>query len=1030
MRATHTELRKALFFKLLGPTLLLLLPLLLLGGSLAEAGVRPQAAEQATVGQTTPSRLVVRVYFRNTAERDRLATELDALEVPTTGGYLTVMSDQAGVDALRRRGLRVEVDAEQTANANAALKFGNTPDNFFGGYHTVEEIQQFLDDEVAAHPTLAETVDYGNSWCKAHPGQCTLPEPNNGYDLLALHITNRNIPGPKPVLWLEANIHAREIAPAEIAVDYISYLLDNYDTDADAHWLVDWQDIYVVPTFNPDGHHIEEAGGGGQSPYYQRKNANNTNGCTTWPPNIGDQFGTDLNRNFSFLWNCCGGSNDFACSEAYHGAAAASEDETQAVIHEVSALIPDQRGPGIGDIAPITTTGAFLDLHSFADVNLYPWGMYDTPAPNETDLKNLGFHMSSTSAYPPGNDYTPCQFGSCLYIADGASNDWAYGELGAAAFAVEIGEDFFEPYTYTQSTLWPQNRGMMLYMARVSRMPYLLTRGPDATDVSTEPMTVTQGIQSELSATINYAWNYHGAYSNYMENAAAAEYYLDTPPWAGGTPVAMQAVDGAFDNPVEGVHATVQTDSIPVGRHILFVRGRGATSYEGHQSWGPVSASWLVVQPYASPTATATGTPPTATPTLTTPPTSTPTSTPCSAPEIQNGGFETGSFTPGWTILETEPAPVVSTAHAHSGTHAAFLGSLPNNEPTGNSSIYQQFNVPASGGTLSFWYYPYSRDNIQFDWQDAYITDVNGNILATVLHVLEGTETWTNVTYNLDAYAGQTLRVEFLVHQDGAGDVAFMYVDDVMVLEPCATPVPGTPTSTNTPVVTAISTSTDTPLVTATAPVSTPTACPVQFIDVPEGSTFYPYIRCLACRGIVSGYADGTFRPQDNVTRGQLSKIVSNSADFQEPPGAQQFEDVAVGSTFYDFVWRLASRGYISGYPCGGPGEPCGPTNLPYFRPNSNATRGQISKIVSNVAGFIDPPGAQLFEDVLPGSTFYDFIQRLASRGIINGYPCGGSGEPCGPNNLPYFRPNDNATRGQTSKIDANTFFPGCALSK
>jgi hypothetical protein len=45
-------------------------------------------------------------------------------------------------------------------------------------------------------------------------------------------------------------------------------------------------------------------------------------------------------------------------------------------------------------------------------------------------------------------------------------------------------------------------------------------------------------------------------------------------------------------------------------------------------------------------------------------------------------------------------------------------------------------------------------------------------------------------------------------------------------------------------------------------------------------------------------------------------------------------------------------------------------------------------------------------------------------------YPCGGAGEPCVPSsNLPYFRPNNNATRGQTSKIVANTFFPNCQAS-
>ncbi len=206
-------------------------------------------------------------------------------------------------------------------------------------------------------------------------------------------------------------------------------------------------------------------------------------------------------------------------------------------------------------------------------------------------------------------------------------------------------------------------------------------------------------------------------------------------------------------------------------------------------------------------------------------------------------------------------------------------------------------------------------------------------------------------------------------------------------------------------------------------------SCSTQFSDVQSGSTFYPFGHCLACLGIVSGYSDGTFRPNNPVTRGQLSKVVSNSAGFSDTQTTQMFEDVPVGSTFFDFIGRLASRGYIGGYPCGGPGEPCGAGNLPYFRPNANASRAQITKIDSNAAGYTDNPSGQQFEDIPVGSTYYTYTYRLVTRSIMSGYPCGGPGEPCGSGNLPYFRPNNNATRGQTSKIVSNTYFPSCSPS-
>jgi hypothetical protein len=224
-------------------------------------------------------------------------------------------------------------------------------------------------------------------------------------------------------------------------------------------------------------------------------------------------------------------------------------------------------------------------------------------------------------------------------------------------------------------------------------------------------------------------------------------------------------------------------------------------------------------------------------------------------------------------------------------------------------------------------------------------------------------------------------------------------------------------------------------------PIVVPTACPIQFADVPstgEGSTFYSYVRCLACRQIVSGYPCGDpgetcngsnqpyYRPSANVSRGQLSKIVANSAGLNDPvaQGQQQFADVEPGDPFYLYVERLAQTGAIAGYPCDTEGEGCDSENRPYFRPTNPATRGQISKIVSIAAGFDEevPEDQQTFTDVPTDSPFWVYIERLSSREIISGY---GDEDMC-PTGTPCFRYNDLTSRGQMAKIAANAFFPNC----
>jgi N-acetylneuraminic acid mutarotase len=248
-----------------------------------------------------------------------------------------------------------------------------------------------------------------------------------------------------------------------------------------------------------------------------------------------------------------------------------------------------------------------------------------------------------------------------------------------------------------------------------------------------------------------------------------------------------------------------------------------------------------------------------------------------------------------------------------------------------------------------------------------------------------------------------------------------------------ATPTAGPPAATETPVATAVST----PTVPATATSATasatptgtagpePTACALAFTDVLADSVFYPYITCLACRGIVSGYQDGTFRPGNPLSRGQLAKVVAGGAGFTDaiPAAQQSFADVPPGHPFWRYIEVLALHGTISGYDCGGAGEPCDEQGRPYFRPYVEVTRGQIAKIVVGAAGWSGAASAQVFEDVPPGHPFYDWIGQAAAHGILSGYTCGSDAEPCiEPGRRPYFRPAVAATRGQMSKIIYNAF--------
>jgi hypothetical protein len=217
-----------------------------------------------------------------------------------------------------------------------------------------------------------------------------------------------------------------------------------------------------------------------------------------------------------------------------------------------------------------------------------------------------------------------------------------------------------------------------------------------------------------------------------------------------------------------------------------------------------------------------------------------------------------------------------------------------------------------------------------------------------------------------------------------------------------STPIPtdtATQTPTDTPISTPSDTATDTPTET---PSSTPTStstytvtpCPMNFSDVQPSDYFYESVRYLYCAGVISGYADNTFRPYNNTTRGQLTKIIVLAEGWTTDCTTQHFSDVPPSDPFYCYIETAYAHEIISGYADG------------TFRPGNDVTRGQLCKIIVEAEGWtIDTTGGPHFSDVPNTDPFYGYIETAYNHEIISGYADG------------TFRPGNPATRGQISKI-------------
>lgn len=280
-----------------------------------------------------------------------------------------------------------QVEAERARLLAAPPAAGGLDPAFHGDYRDLSAVLARLAAMVVADPARVSHVDLGLSL--------------EGRLLRGIRITN---PGAddRPVVVVQGGQHAREW----ISVASTTYAAERFVTapeGTELHALLDAVELVVVPVANPDGY------------------AYSWDVDRFWRKNRRDGYGVDTNRNWSVAWGGEGASPDPA-AENYRGVAPFSEPEPAAMRDFVTA---DPR------------VVALLDVHSYGQLVLYPWGHDVTDSADHAFFSALSADMADLMTAQYDVPYVPLQSAE-LYPASGNAIDWAYGTHGIYGVALEL----------------------------------------------------------------------------------------------------------------------------------------------------------------------------------------------------------------------------------------------------------------------------------------------------------------------------------------------------------------------------------------------------------------------------------------------------------------------------------------------------------------------------------------------------------------------------------------------------------------
>lgn len=281
-----------------------------------------------------------------------------------------------------------DLEKEVAREAAELKQQKNTYSNGFDyyTYNHLEDIHAEVRRLAKAHSDKAHLFSAGTSY--------------EGRDMLAVKISTGS---PKPVIWLDGCIHAREWISCASIMNLLKQMLQPEPKfSAMVDQVLSKYDIYILPVFNVDGyvytHHNNRM---------WRKTRSRGKYC----------FGADPNRNWDSHWGGIGTSSN-ECSDTYHGKSAFSEIEVKQVSDKLKL------------IAASVGLKSYWNIHAYSQLVLYPWSYTTKQAKDWREIRRIAQVFADGIHEVNGKYFKPGQPSRILYSVSGGSMDWTYEKLG------------------------------------------------------------------------------------------------------------------------------------------------------------------------------------------------------------------------------------------------------------------------------------------------------------------------------------------------------------------------------------------------------------------------------------------------------------------------------------------------------------------------------------------------------------------------------------------------------------------------